>query len=289
MPSLRSSPCWITDVWTGTHCRKRLEDVMTTDASTSTRVKATRVRQAERIIRNSNDPGVANPSSSSGSGQHKRARFADQESPDPKRDTEMQTGSQEALVTRKRSAETDAERLEEEVTSAEADSERRLALKRKAVGDLHDPDDPEAEDSVKNPLAKLWHRETTLTMKLTCSFCNSVIATLQACMKLVVTNQCVKNPRHLSHMMNADGTTLKTRAANCSTTQLSRRQEPKKLSVIRKRGVWEVVDRPRWVDINKGDETKPSSHSGWRFFKVFFFFFKKISTFSTRNQFLNGK
>ena len=43
-------------------CRKRLEDVLTTDASTSTRVKATRVRHAERIIRNSKDPGVANPS-----------------------------------------------------------------------------------------------------------------------------------------------------------------------------------------------------------------------------------
>ena len=37
------------------------------------------------------------------------------------------------------------------------------------------------------------------------------------------------------------------------------------MSVIRERGVWEVVDRPRdevvfgtrWVDINKGDEHKP--------------------------------
>ena len=106
-------------------CRKRLEDVMTTDKSTSTRVEATRARQSERIIRNSNDLAVANPSSSSGSGQHKRVRFADQERPDPKpeRDTEMQTGSQEAPATRKRPAETDAERLEEEATSPEADSE----------------------------------------------------------------------------------------------------------------------------------------------------------------------
>ena len=71
-------------------CRKRLEDVMTNDVSTSTRVQATRVRQVERNNRNSNEPGVANPSSSSGSGQHKRVRFADQERPDPKlkRDTE---------------------------------------------------------------------------------------------------------------------------------------------------------------------------------------------------------
>ena len=36
----------------------------------------------------------------------------------------------------KRPAESDAECLEEEATSAEADSERRLALKRKAEGDL---------------------------------------------------------------------------------------------------------------------------------------------------------
>ena len=114
--------------------------------------KATRVTQAERIIINSNDPWVANPSSSSGSGQHKRVRFADQERPDPKpeRDTEMQIGSQEGFVTRKRSDETDAERLEEDITSAEADSERRLALKRKAEGDLDDPDDLEVEDSVMN-------------------------------------------------------------------------------------------------------------------------------------------
>ena len=85
-------------------CRKRLEDVMTTDASTSTQVRTTRVRQAERIIRNSNDAGVANPSSPSGSGQHKRVRLADQEGPDPKpeHNTEMRTGSQEAPETRKR-------------------------------------------------------------------------------------------------------------------------------------------------------------------------------------------
>ena len=68
-------------------CRKRSEDVMTTDASTSTRVKATRVRQAERIIRNSSGPGVANPSSSIGSCQHKRVRFTDQEHPGPENRT----------------------------------------------------------------------------------------------------------------------------------------------------------------------------------------------------------
>ena len=84
-------------------------------------------------------------------------------------------------------------------------------------------------------------------------------------MKLVVTNRCVKNPRHLSHVMKAVGTTLMTRVAHYSTTHLSRRRKPKKMSVIRELGVWEVIDRPhdevlfgtRWVDINSGDETKP--------------------------------
>ena len=46
-------------------CRKRLEDVMMTVASTATRIKATHVRQTERIIRDLGDSGTTNPSSSS--------------------------------------------------------------------------------------------------------------------------------------------------------------------------------------------------------------------------------
>ena len=126
--------------------RKRLEDVMMTDASTATRIKATRVRQTERVIRDLGDSGTTNPSSSSGSGQHKRVRISDQDL-EPKLDTEMQTGSQEAPVTRKRSAETDAERLEEETAeTAKADADKRIALK-------------------------------IPTVKLICSSCSSVIAT----------------------------------------------------------------------------------------------------------------
>ena len=71
-------------------------------------------------------------------------------------------------------------------------------------------------------------RKTIRTVKLICSFLNSVITTLQVCTKLAPTSQCVKEPRHFSHMMNVIGTTLMTRVANCSTTRLSRRQEPRK-------------------------------------------------------------
>ena len=96
------------------------------------------MRQAERIVRDldeSRSTNTSSPSGPSGSGQHKRVRFSDQELVEsrPERDAEMQTASQEAPATRKRSAETDAERLEEEVTSAVSDSNRRLALKRKAM------------------------------------------------------------------------------------------------------------------------------------------------------------
>ena len=97
-------------------CRKPLEDAMMTDTYTATRVKATRVGQAERIIKDLDYSGAANPSSSSGSDQRKRVRFSDQEHLDskPEGDTEMQTGGHDASVTRKRSAGTDAERLEED-------------------------------------------------------------------------------------------------------------------------------------------------------------------------------
>ena len=73
------------------------------------------MRQAERIIRDLDESGTTNPSSSSVSGQHKRVRFSDQDSW-LELDAEMQIGGQEAPVTRKRSAETDAERLAENVS-----------------------------------------------------------------------------------------------------------------------------------------------------------------------------
>ena len=114
-------------------CRKRLEDVMMTDASTATRV--TRVRQTERIIKDLDDSGAATPAvrvdlvnTNAFVSQTKSTWTRNM-----KGTQKMQTGGQKALVTRKRSAETDAERLEEEsAETAEADSDKRIALKRKA-------------------------------------------------------------------------------------------------------------------------------------------------------------
>ena len=138
----------------------------------------------------------------------------------------MQTSGQEAAVTHKRSAETDAEHLEEGAAeTVEVDSDKRIALKRKAEGD---PSESEMEDSVMNSLAESWHREDDPTVKLICSSFSSVIAALQACMRLAPTSQRVKSPGHCSRTMSADGITSMTRVASCSTTPLSRRQEPRK-------------------------------------------------------------
>ena len=49
-----------------------------------------------------------------------------------------------------------------------------------------------------------------------------MITTLRVCTQLAPTSQCVKNPRHVSHVMSAVGTTSMKRVANCSTTRLSR-------------------------------------------------------------------
>ena len=88
---------------------------MMTDASSATRIKATRVRQTECIIKGLAKSGTTKPSSSSGSGQHKRVRFQSRLGFETRQ--KMQTGGQEAR-TRKRPAEPDAERLEEGRTVA---------------------------------------------------------------------------------------------------------------------------------------------------------------------------
>ena len=240
-----------------TECRRRLEDAMTTDTSIAARVKATRVRQAERIVRDLDESGSTNPSSSSGrsgSGQHKRVRFADQEPVEsrPESDAEMQTDSKEAPATRKRSAETDAERLEEEVTSAEADSNRRLALKRKVEGDAHDS---EMENTVVDSLVESWRGNNDPDDEIDLLICVHETGTDRPVREEPKTpfpyDEC-----GWDYIDNTSGKLL-----NDTLVEKARTQE---IAVIRELGVWEVVDRPRgevvfgtrWVDI-KGDENKP--------------------------------
>ena len=75
---------------------------METDESTATPVKATRGRQTERIMKDLDNPGTTNSGSSSGSGQHKRVRFAGQERLDRNlgRDVDLETSGPDATATR---------------------------------------------------------------------------------------------------------------------------------------------------------------------------------------------
>ena len=165
---------------------------------------------------------MVNPSKSSGSGQDKRVRFSDQEHLDPKPecDTEIQTGGQRTPVARKRSVETDAERLEEE--TAEADSDKRVALKRKAEGDRSDSD---VEDSAMNSLAELWH-----------------IASVHetSCDKPVCEEPKTHSPYDECRWDYIDDT-----GGKLLNNTLVEKARPKKKTAIREFDAWEVVDRPR--------------------------------------------
>ena len=245
-----------------TDCKKRLEDAMMTHTSKAARVKATRVRQAELVVKDLDESGWTNPSGSSGlsaSGQHKRVRLSDQEPvvTRPERDA----GGHEAPVTRKRSAETDAERLEEEVKNAEADTDIRLALKRKAEGD---PNDSEVENTVMNSLAELWRENDDPDGEIGLLICQQrdrYVASVHetGTDKPVCEESKTPFPYDECGWDYVDDTSGKL--LNNTLVEKARTEE---ISVIRELGVWEVVDRPRgevvfgtrWVDINKGDKNK---------------------------------
>ena len=165
-------------------------------------------------------------------------------------------------MTRKRSAETDAERLEEEVTRAEADSERRLALKRKAEGDLDGPNDPQMEDPLMNSLAKLWHRENDPDDEVD-------LLILQQRDRYVASVHETGGDKPVCEEPKTPFPYDECGWDYIDDTSLVEKARAKEISVIRGLGVWEAVDRPsdevvfgtRWVDINKGEETKPFHRS----------------------------
>ena len=174
----------------------------------------------------------------------------------------MEIGLQEAPATRKRFAETDAERLEEEVTSAEADSDRCLALKRKAEGDPHDS---EVENTVMDSLVESWRENNDPNDEIDLLICQHRDQYVASAHETGTDRPVFEEPRTPFPCDEVDGITSTTRVASCSTALSSIRRRIEEISVIRELGVWEVVDRPRgdvvfgtrWVDINKGDENKP--------------------------------
>ena len=129
-------------------CRKRLEDVVTTDASTSTRVKATRVRQAGRILQTIlgwRVPAVrvalVNTSAFDSQTRSARTRY-------------LNMTQKCGLAVRRH-----LRRAKELLKLMQNVSARHLALRRKAEGEPDDSGNHEVEDSVMNSLARSWHRE----------------------------------------------------------------------------------------------------------------------------------
>ena len=84
-------------------------------------------------------------------------------------------------------------------------------------------------------------------------------------MKLVVTNWCVKSPRHLSHTVQCGWDFIDDTSGKLLNNTRVEKARTEDISVIRELGVLKVVDRAcdevvfgtRWVDINKSDEHKP--------------------------------
>ena len=149
--------------------------------------------------------------------------------------------------------------MRKRLQSAEADSERRLALKRKAEGDLDGPDETEVEDPVMNSLPKLWHRENDPDDEV-----DLLILQQRDCYVASVHEPKTPFPYDECGWDYIDDTSSKL--VNNTLVEKARAEQ---ISAIRELGVWEVVDRPRdevvfgtrWVDINKGDETKPFHRS----------------------------
>ena len=175
----------------------------------------------------------------------------------------MQTGGQETPVTRKRSAETDAERLEEETAeTAKADADKRIALTRKAE---NDPSDSEVEDSAMDSLAKLWHREDDPDGEVDLLISQQRDRYVASVHETGGDKPVREEPKTPFPYDECGWDYIDDTSGKLLNNTLVEKARAEEISVIRALGVWEVVDRPRdevvfgtrWVDINKGDGHKP--------------------------------
>ena len=102
-------------------------------------------------------------------------------------------------------------------------------------------------------------------MKLTCSFCKSVIATLHPCIKTGGDKPVCEEPKTPFPYDECGWDYIDDTSGKLLNNTLVEKARTEEISVIRKLGVWEVGDRPRgevvfgtrWVDIKKGAEKKP--------------------------------
>ena len=156
----------------------------------------------------------------------------------------MQTGGgQEAPVTRKRPAETDAERLAEEAAeTANADANKRVASKRKAE---NDPSDSEVEDSAMNSLAELSHREDDLGSEVHLLLFKQRDRHVASVHETSGDKPVCEEPKTLLPYDERGWDYTDDTSGKLLNNTLVEKARAEEISVIRGLGVWEVVDRPR--------------------------------------------
>ena len=120
---------------------------------------------------------------------------------------------------------------------------------------------PEVEDSVMNSLAKSWHPDDDVDL-LILQHRDSYVASVH---ETGSDKPVCEEPKTPFPYDECGWDYIDDTSGKLLDNTLVEKARIEELPVIRELGVWEVVDRPcdevvfgtLWVDINKGDETKP--------------------------------
>ena len=141
-------------------------------------------------------------------------------------------------MTRKRSAETDAERLEEETAeTAEADADKRIALKRKAE---NDPSGSEVEGSAMNSLAKLWRREDDPDSEVDLLIFHQRDRYVASVHETGGNKPVCEEPKTLFPYDKCGWDCIDDTSGKLLNNTLVEKARAEEMSVIRELGVWEV-------------------------------------------------
>ena len=162
-----------------------------------------------------------------------------------------------------RSAETDAERLEEETAeTAKAEAVKRIALKRKAE---NDPSDSEVEDSAMNSLADLWHREDDPDSEVELLIFQQRDRHVASVQETGGDKPVCKEPKTPFPFDECGWDYIDDTSGKLLNNTLVAKARAEEISVIRKLGVWEVVDSLVRAELTstKMTNTNRSSGVGW--------------------------
>ena len=125
------------------------------------------------------------------------------------------------------------------------------------------------EDSVMNSLAELWHREDDTDGEVDLLILQQRDRYVASVHEAGADKPACEEPKIPFPYDECGWDFTDDTSGKLLKNTLVEKARYEEISVIREFGVWEVVDRPhdevvfgtRWVDINKGDESKPCHRS----------------------------